>query len=111
MASDADSPDTVDRSLSAVGVTRWIVVSDAGATGCGWLTVVDGSVVRRCTSQSTRGGVRWSSGPNVWLEQTVTWTQQAVAWTILHDHLAARRGLPELPLSLLHIYKTPRRPK
>ena len=111
MASDADSPDTVDRSLGAVGAMRWFVVSDAEATGCGWLTVVDGSVDRRCTSRSTLGGVRWSSGPIVWLEQTVTWTQQAVAWTILHDPLTARRGLPELPLSLLHIYKSPRRPK
>jgi hypothetical protein len=62
MASDADAPDTVDQSLGAPGAMWWFVVSDAGAAGCGWLTVVDGSVNRRCTSRSTRGGVRWSSG-------------------------------------------------
>lgn len=62
MASDADARNTVDRSLGAVGAMWWFVVSDAGGAGCGWLTVVDGSVNRRCTFRSTRGGSHWSSG-------------------------------------------------
>jgi hypothetical protein len=62
MASDAHAPNTVDQSLGAAGAMGWFVVSEAGAAGCGWLTVVDRSVNRRCTFRSTRGGSRWSSG-------------------------------------------------
>lgn len=70
--------------------------------------VDDGSWPAVHVARYTRCVSAGRQGPIVWHENAVSWTQRSVALWKLHDHLAALRGVHELPLSLVSIYKSQR---